>query len=136
MKEPNQSKNQKAKENKEVKAPEASEAPAPVRFHWLYVVRLYYQGGGIKGLQTRDVNILVTSEEDYHPQSRLALVQRNAQIQARQHNKIPAQAEVVDAIITGVSFLGLMTDTQFQDFRVEQVAEASEADDKAPANQP
>lgn len=88
------------------------------RIHWMATVNLIYRLGGIE--KERVVNVLVRTINPYLNQASLQSIQQQAQIQAREYNKIPKKAEIIDVIIS-VSMLGTMTDAQFAHVPTVQV---------------
>lgn len=84
----------------------------PEALFWMFAVQLVYTIGDIE--RVRIVNIMATTYTPNITEYILGNVQQSAQIQAREHKKIPNKAKIIDVVILSFGLMGQMTQTEFR----------------------
>ena len=83
----------------------------PRSHYWLIPITLVYRLGVTE--KQRPVNVLLRTNNQYLNLPSIGRAQQLAQMQARENKIIEEKAVVVDAVINGASYIGCMTDDEF-----------------------
>lgn len=83
----------------------------PKSHYWLIPITLVYRLGVTE--KQRPLNVLLRTSNQFLNLPSIGRAQQLAQMQARETKAIEEKAVVVDAVINGASYIGFMSDTEF-----------------------